>query len=965
MPGPQPAEPDEDEIEQKYEALNQRTRIHCLQEAELEVTEAERQLKVRAAQVQKEAADDRAAILSAVRTSTPDITSKLVEKMDEMSIANHEFTARDKTTLMNLANLQINDSQDFFDLTPAQREDLLDRVGFYRGVAIDQRASNQVQVGFRDVLRRPGAEALSAQPANIVVAKPLYRKPAFAGYFENYFAFSEEVHQNQKNGVTNLKFSLAVSAGVAVRGGLGVAVSSSRQSQEGAGGLQKQVFITSNFFLPRIELSFDDRKPCASQEFIDACREVMDDYQTIEGRFSALRKVLDAFGHFAPTMILVGGRLFATETRTYEGAQTTSDVTKRFAASVKANLKTVSANVEASVEGEDSSQDQASENSRKENQSATFHAMGGEGGLVQYAGGWIRSLSDYRRWSVVQREDLVPSINLLPTDLRDACWSILGEFAARSTKRDLLYRENAAFIFYGEYGDRLGNLAAETWFLAENAAHLCGLTISQVPPTDGGSIGLVEIIPSDTQAWRMSPEGHLIAFVTRPAGLKGRGATAEFAISIGEAEAGSKQAELPVLLKQVGMAEHQQWAYSGAGTFTSTTMKGNYVLAVNQAKRLVARPQAKSANTTEIWNLTEITPSLDLKTFAQLPSTKPDGLFKLGSRDNKMVLSVQDAECVSKIAPDIGSRVVMLPDLGGAHQVWTMGGDGVITSRIKAVDGDVESELLLTADSNGQLCARTRTASERQRWALTSEGYLKPITETSKVATSGTANNMHGQSYPVSLEEQADTDRQRWSAVMTADAGRSFTQDFPQETSVFPYSIYSFCSLPIPVRGKVRGLRFKAYNRGRTRDGWGLKCELYVQRTGSSTCQWVYEEREPDEADPEQSAYIWSDKAQGKCFIQNSLLYLPSHPISEMRFAFVPGTTILSPMYRYDGHAEWIAPMSSRSDTLRDADQLVVAQKGVIADAAKDVIGIGFYREEKVNFLAPRILLADRIPSDR
>ncbi|WP_411906996.1 RICIN domain-containing protein [Rhizobium mayense] len=965
-PAPDNGDPDDfDDLDHEYNALNERTRKHYLREAELEVSEAERQLQMRVAQAQKEAADDRAAILSAVRTSTPDITSKLVSKMDEMSVSSHEFTERDKTTLIHLANLQLNDSQDFFDLNPAQREDLLDRVGFYRGISIDQRASNQIQVGFRDVLRRPGAvierdaEESCSPSDRVFIAKPLYRKPAFAGYFENYFTFSEEVHQNQKNGVTNLKFSLAASAGVAVRGGVGVSIASSQQSQIGDGGIQKTVFITSNFFLPRIELSFDDRKPCASKDFIDACREAIEEYQSAEGRFYALRKVLDAFGHFVPTMTLVGGRLFATETKIYEGSETTSDVTQRFAASLKASLKTIAANVEAAAEGEYSEQLQAKEHSKSENQAQTFHAVGGEGGLVQDAGNWLRSLMDYRRWSAVQREDLIPSINLLPVELSRKCWSVLTDFAAKNTKRDLLYKENAAFVFYGEYGDRVGHLAAETWFVAENAGLFSGLTVSQTPPTDGGSVGLVELVPADTQTWRMSTEGHLIAFVTRPASLKGRGALAEFAISVGDIDPKAAQADIPVSLQQVGTVEHQLWSYSGAGTFTSMTLKGNYVLAVNKAKRLVARQRSKTGDASELWNLIEVNPSVDLKTSTKMVAARPNEWFTLRIADNEMVLSLRNAEGLEAVQAENGAPIVMLPDVGGAHQLWTTSSDGLITSRIKAVDGDVQSSLLLTADNNGLLIAKRKTANERQRWSISSEGYLKPVTENEKVATAGKADSTRGQAYSVSLEEQADTDRQRWSVGLSIDSGNELKEVFPTQTEVYPYSIYSFCSLPIQVKGKIRGMRFKAYNRGRTRDGWGLKCELYVQRSEGTAHQWVSETREPDESDPAQVAYVWSDKSPGRCYLQDSLLYLPSHPISELRFAFAPGSTILTPMYRYEGRSDWVFSEPSYFDMKRDADNLVVVKEGVIADPDKDVLALGFRRQE--DFLTPRILVGKRI----
>jgi len=86
---------------------------------------------------------------------------------------------------------------------------------------IDHSLSNPVETGFREVLHRqaPGTGAAAQQNA---VANPLYRKPNFSGYYENYYTSSESLHQVQKNGVVDIKSSLNVVGGKAVSVGVGI-----------------------------------------------------------------------------------------------------------------------------------------------------------------------------------------------------------------------------------------------------------------------------------------------------------------------------------------------------------------------------------------------------------------------------------------------------------------------------------------------------------------------------------------------------------------------------------------------------------------------------------------------------------------------------------------------------------------------------------------------------------------------
>lgn len=221
---------------------------------------------------------------------------------------------------------------DFFDLNTAQQNELLDRIGFYRGVVFDQTSANTVESGFREVLRRPDDQSSGTDEySECVPATLFYRRLKFSGYFENKHTSNESVHQMQKNGVTNLTFLLNVAMGSIKSAAVGSGYCSSSQSRLTAGGINRTQYTTASFYLPMIELSFDDSEVCASQAFIRACRSALtmpppDSAESVKDEapaekdpdltrrhasealktwFRRLKKVFDTFGHFVPVRKLI------------------------------------------------------------------------------------------------------------------------------------------------------------------------------------------------------------------------------------------------------------------------------------------------------------------------------------------------------------------------------------------------------------------------------------------------------------------------------------------------------------------------------------------------------------------------------------------------------------------------------------------------------------------------------------
>lgn len=120
-----------------------------LEEEELELSKQEKkerlaERKKELAQREKEANDRRSQLIKAVRFSAPAIDKALVDKFEALSIDSHAFSAKDVVKLMTNDAKLPEKVLDFFDLNLAQREDLLDRIGYYKGIVIDHCAANPV-----------------------------------------------------------------------------------------------------------------------------------------------------------------------------------------------------------------------------------------------------------------------------------------------------------------------------------------------------------------------------------------------------------------------------------------------------------------------------------------------------------------------------------------------------------------------------------------------------------------------------------------------------------------------------------------------------------------------------------------------------------------------------------------------------------------------------------------------------
>ena len=419
-------------------------------------------------------------------------------------------------------SLQLTDASDFFKLKPTNQLDLYDRIGLFKGIVVDHGMDVPVAQGYRDVVRFAEISETNSQ-RNVQI---FYRKPRLSGYLESTYALDEAQRKTQQSGIFNLSFSLSASysswgmsaalrAGYAQRGS---------QHEEKSTHTQK-VSITSNFFLPKIELSLETLQPVAAPAFVaavqralgyapvapgEAQREAKDELPR-EQQFAQLNRVLREFGHFVATSLVVGGRLYSTQTKTIEKSQSLRNKLEETAGQFQAALETWTLDVGVSGQYNSEEARKQAEQQRAERQHLQMHAVGGDGVYVNDTARWVQSLAEYSGWSLVRFDNLVPSIQLLPAELYQRCHNLLTEVTKHpDASIESLLEQQAHYLFYTGYLEAYGRWVEPRYYVLKGTG--TGKNVLSVVQGRLHNDADVKMLPYEeafTQQWWLAPDGRL------------------------------------------------------------------------------------------------------------------------------------------------------------------------------------------------------------------------------------------------------------------------------------------------------------------------------------------------------------------------------------------------------------------------------------------------------------------------
>ena len=445
----------------------------------------------------------------------------------------------------------LSEAEDFFTLTPDSRTTLYNRIGLFKGIVVDYSKENPIDQSFRNVVnygkKKSGLEDDISHPVDI-----FYKKPRLSGFYETTYALEESQRKSQETGIFNLSFGLSASYnGVVASAGLKAGFSYGKDSFTSKNTYFKEISLISSLFLPKIELSLDTLKPCAADDLVKHLRNAFKENEK-EKQFDEVHRILLHYGQFIPTNLVIGGRLYSSDTKKIQSSDTIENVLTKYAAEFKASFSgaKIEAGVEGSMKHETSSK--TNEKNNSESQRMQFNAVGGDGAFLTDKDAWVKSTSKSNGWGLVRFDNLVPVLEILPEKLKQECIDLF-DFVVMQYPIEHLLSKGAHFLFYKGYYERFGCNARPKTLLIKNTQG--GKSVMGVKASDllenGQSVvmSLYDGNGGDLQEWYFTEAGKVYLKSSYESNMK-------FVLSI-------DSANNQLVITQDEYFDNQVWSFNG------------------------------------------------------------------------------------------------------------------------------------------------------------------------------------------------------------------------------------------------------------------------------------------------------------------------------------------------------------------------------------------------------------------
>ncbi|MBK8566243.1 MAG: hypothetical protein IPN76_23605 [Saprospiraceae bacterium] len=447
----------------------------------------------------------------------------------------------------------LESSTDFFTMEVQQQELLYDRVGLFKGIVVDYSKETPIDQGYRNVVKH----IVKDKKKNDARSKPVrvfYKKPRLSGFYETTYSFEESQRKSQETGIFNLSFGLSASySGPVVSVGGKAGFSYGKESLTEKNSFFKEISIVSSFFLPKIELSFDTLQACASDDLMAYLEKALGETNELK-RFDQVNTILLSYGQFVPTSLIIGARLYSSDTKKIEGTDTIENVLTKYSAEFKVSAS--AGNFEGGAEGKMNKEDssKSSEQKKSEAQSLQFNAVGGEGAFIAEKEQWVASTADSKGWGLVRFDNLVPVIDVLPEDLKNRCIELFDYIVNYYPIEELLSK-GAHFLFHKGYFERFGMKARPKTFLIKNTQggkNVLGVkAVEEFENNQQATMSLYDGASGDFQEWYITNAGKVILKASYDN-------LAKFVLSID-----NKKTPPQLVITQDGYFENQVWSLDG------------------------------------------------------------------------------------------------------------------------------------------------------------------------------------------------------------------------------------------------------------------------------------------------------------------------------------------------------------------------------------------------------------------
>lgn len=267
---------------------------------------------------------------------------------------------------------------------------------------------------------------------------PGFMKPKYTLLSDQSFTFDKNVHELKSLGMWEAGGSIGMSGIFSAQGSYNEGDEKYEVNQN------ETMFMLSKYDVQKIILKISEEDIGPSEGFLISTKKALEGYdnernkqkneQSFTKNYRNLQDTLKKYGHYLPTQFVIGGRMYFEDKTTVSSKDEAENSFWGFSAGCEANLGLFGIPISGGAKASNSHDETEKNQSYHKAQKISRKVIGGSASKAANASDWIASLEYYQTWSVLEKTSFIPTIDLLPEDIRKKVVGVLSWVANKKVE---------------------------------------------------------------------------------------------------------------------------------------------------------------------------------------------------------------------------------------------------------------------------------------------------------------------------------------------------------------------------------------------------------------------------------------------------------------------------------------------------------------------------------------------------
>jgi hypothetical protein len=314
-----------------------------------------------------------------------------------------------------------------------------------------------------------------------------------------YTAWEKEAY---KMGCKNISSSVGIPVSV-LSAALGLSAQYKTSSETLTQSKKNRLYMIANRLVQKTKVILNKQSIQLTDEFKEKIERAVHSQN-----IGQLRQVFQEYGYFVPTAYIIGGKILAEETKTFDGDIDQTAAATEFGVAVSAELDKAGFTASVSSAYKSGSTEQGKASSFQSTRNFQLTLKGGDEGLLNDGAAWIRSLT-FDKWQIIGYEGLQPITDFLDEELKKQCEAMLVNYtvvSCYSPQRDSLEITNDAWDEESYFGTLKEIYADTNPVFVPKGKKLVGISFRQKGGNRLAPSILVQALNGNNQEWLKQEE---------------------------------------------------------------------------------------------------------------------------------------------------------------------------------------------------------------------------------------------------------------------------------------------------------------------------------------------------------------------------------------------------------------------------------------------------------------------------